>query len=89
MITIINRVKVPTYQLSVLILSVRSWMMASAAAPGEIKSSLTWNRTDYIISDCNKTSIATPALLCHKEPAQGTQSSLPWAFLVFRWFFMA
>ena len=30
----------------------------------------------FIISDCNKmiNSIATPAFLCHKEPAQGTQS---------------
>ena len=27
--------------------------------------------------------------LCHKEPAQGTQSPLLGAFLVFRWFFMA
>ena len=34
-------------------------------------------------------SVATPALLCHKEPAQGTQSPLLGAFLAFRWFFMA
>ena len=27
------------------------------------------------------------ALLCHKEPAQGTQS--PLLFLAFRWFFMS
>ena len=32
---------------------------------------------------------ATPALLFHKEPAQGTQSPLLGAFLAFRWFFMA
>ena len=41
---------------------------------------------------------ASPALLCHKEPAQGTQSPLLGAlgrkpptrgFLAFRWFFMA
>ena len=36
---------------------------------------------------------ATPALLCHKEPAQGTQRknelSLKGAFLAFWWFFMA
>ena len=31
-------------------------------------------------------SIAPPALLCHKEPAQGTQNSLLGAFLAFRWF---
>ena len=29
------------------------------------------------------------ALLCHKEPAQGTQSPLIGAFLAFRWFFTA
>ena len=39
-------------------------------------------------------SVATPALLCKKEPAQGTQSfgtkcPLLGAFLAFRWFFMA
>ena len=34
-------------------------------------------------------SVATPAFLCHKEPAQGTQSPLLGAFLAFRWFFMA
>ena len=33
--------------------------------------------------------VATPALLCHKKPAQGTQSPLLGAFLAFRWFFMA
>ena len=32
---------------------------------------------------------ATPALLCHKEPAQGTQSPLLGVFLAFHWFFMA
>ena len=33
---------------------------------------------------------ATPALLCHKEPAQGTQSPLLGrGFLAFCWFFMA
>ena len=30
----------------------------------------------------------TPALLCHKEPAQGTQTPLQGAFLAFHWFFM-
>ena len=30
---------------------------------------------------------ATPAFLCHKELAQGTQSPQLGAFLVFRWFF--
>ena len=34
-------------------------------------------------------SVATPALLCHKEPAQGTQSPLLGEFLAFHWFFMA
>ena len=33
--------------------------------------------------------LATPAFLCHKEPAQVTQSLLLGAFLAFRWFFMA
>ena len=32
---------------------------------------------------------ARPALFCHKEPAQDTQSPLLGAFLAFRWFFMA
>ena len=31
--------------------------------------------------------VAQPALLCHKEPAQGIQSL--GAFIAFRWFFMA
>ena len=34
-------------------------------------------------------SVATPALLFNKEPAQGTQSPLLGAFLAFHWFFMA
>ena len=33
--------------------------------------------------------IATPALLCPEEPAQGTQSPLRGIFLVFHWVFMA
>ena len=33
-------------------------------------------------------SFAPPALLCHKEPAHGTQSPLLGAFLAFHWFFM-
>ena len=32
---------------------------------------------------------ATPALLCHKEPAQGTQSPLLGALIAFRWIVMA
>ena len=32
--------------------------------------------------------VALPALVCHKEPAQGTQN-LPGTFIVFRWFFVA
>ena len=34
-------------------------------------------------------SVATPALLCHKEPAQCTQSTLNGGFLAFRCVFMA
>ena len=33
--------------------------------------------------------VATPALLCHKEPAHGTKSPLLGPFLAFCWFFMA
>ena len=34
-------------------------------------------------------SVATTALLCHKEPAPGTKTPLLGAFLAFHWFFMA
>ena len=34
-------------------------------------------------------SVAPPAHLCHKEPAQDTQSFLLGAYLAYRWFFMA
>ena len=43
--------------------------------------SLHWSRCYH--------SDATPALLCHKEPAQDTKIPLLGAFLAFRWFFMA
>ena len=33
--------------------------------------------------------LALPPLLCHKEPAPGTQSPLIGLFLAFCWFFMA
>ena len=33
--------------------------------------------------------VATPALLCHKQPAQVTQSPLLWALGALSWFFMA
>ena len=34
-------------------------------------------------------SVATTALLCHKDTAQGTQSSLLGVLFAFRWFFVA
>ena len=33
-------------------------------------------------------SVATPALLCHKDTAQGTQISLLGVLLAFRWFYV-
>ena len=65
--------------------------MSASQATGSSLLHSDWSRANHVLLSLVEMghSFALPALLCHKEPAQGTQSPLLGEDFALRWFIMA